>query len=426
MNTYELNEICDIFDGPHATPPESLDGPIYLGIKNINEACELDFATIKHLSNEDYIKWTKRVTPREDDIVFSYEATLNRYALIPNGFHGCLGRRLAIARVKNRDIIDPHYLFYYFCTEDWKKFILANKVVGSTVLRVSVEDFPYYKVTIPDIVQQKATASILDAITTKIATNNRIIKTSEKLMREIYDYWFVQFDFPDENGRPYKSSNGEMFYDEKLKQKIPKGWSSAKLSSILDMTKRGDWGSDVQTEQDDMRVFCIRGTDLDSMRRGPIITSTERYISSKHEERILKKGDFVIEISGTPGRSAYINDGLLSQFDSPLISSNFCQIVTPIKPEMLYWFTNLWTSLYESDVANNYSGQTTMKNLQFDILANSTSVVLPDNNSLKRFHVIAERFYDYIQLLIAENKELASLRDWLLPMLMNGQIKVIS
>ena len=99
---YKLSDICDIYDGPHATPAETLTGPIFLGIKNINAQCELDLGEVKHLSEKDFCQWTKRVTPREDDIVFSYEATLNLYAIIPEGFHGCLGRRMALIRVDEK------------------------------------------------------------------------------------------------------------------------------------------------------------------------------------------------------------------------------------------------------------------------------------------------------------------------------------
>ena len=139
---YKLGDICNIYDGPHATPPETDNGPIFLGIKNINENCELDLSDIKHLSISDYERWTKRVTPTEDDIVFSYEATLNRYALIPNGFYGCLGRRLAIARVKDRNLVNPHFLYHYFCTPEWKAFIntLGEMIYARVVAGKSIKN----------------------------------------------------------------------------------------------------------------------------------------------------------------------------------------------------------------------------------------------------------------------------------------------
>lgn len=91
-----IGEVCNVFDGPHATPKKTKTGPIYLGIDAVTNDGRLNPQEYAHLSEDDYKIWTRRVTPQKDDIVFSYEATLNRYAMIPDGFYGCLGRRLAI------------------------------------------------------------------------------------------------------------------------------------------------------------------------------------------------------------------------------------------------------------------------------------------------------------------------------------------
>ena len=102
-----------IYDGPHATPPEADSGPVFLGIKNVTANGRLDLSEIRHVSEEQYPRWTRRVTPQANDIVFSYEATLHRYALIPEGFRGCLGRRMALIR-PNPEKVVPRFLHYYF------------------------------------------------------------------------------------------------------------------------------------------------------------------------------------------------------------------------------------------------------------------------------------------------------------------------
>ena len=97
-----IKSICTgVYDAPHATPKPSDNGAIFLGIKNITEDGKLDLSNIRYISEDDFIKWTKRVLPRAGDIVFSYEATLHRYAIIPEGFRGCLGRRLALIRTND-------------------------------------------------------------------------------------------------------------------------------------------------------------------------------------------------------------------------------------------------------------------------------------------------------------------------------------
>lgn len=92
-----IKDYClGIYDGPHATPQEAKDGLIFLGIKNITADGRLDFSEIRHVSEDEFPRWTRRVTPQPDDVVFTYEATLHRYAIIPEGFHGCLGRRVVL------------------------------------------------------------------------------------------------------------------------------------------------------------------------------------------------------------------------------------------------------------------------------------------------------------------------------------------
>ena len=137
-----------LYDGPHATPPPARDGPVFLGIGNITETGRLDLAAVRHIAQEDFESWTRRVTPREGDLVFTYEATLNRYALIPKGFRGCLGRRLALIRTGSKVGMN-RYLYLYFFTDAWRAVIAKNKLSGATVDRVPLTRFPEFPVTLP-------------------------------------------------------------------------------------------------------------------------------------------------------------------------------------------------------------------------------------------------------------------------------------
>lgn len=173
MKRVAIKDICELYDGPHATPKKTEAGPVYLGIDAITEDGMLDSLQFAHLSEEDYIKWTKRVIPQENDIVFSYEATLGRYAIIPKGFYGCLGRRLAIVRVTSEKI-DPKWLYYYFKSPEWNAFIRNHTVKGSTVNRISIEEFPEYTVPVISLENQKKMVAILEKIDFKIMVNNDI------------------------------------------------------------------------------------------------------------------------------------------------------------------------------------------------------------------------------------------------------------
>lgn len=143
-----VRDVCDgLFDGPHATPPEADNGPVFLGIKNFRQT-SLDLCDVKHISEADYPQWTKRVVPASQDIVFTYEATLGFFALIPPGLRCCLGRRTALVRPRKTER-DAHFLFHWFIAPPFQEFLRAHRQLGSTVDRIWLKDFPGYPVLQP-------------------------------------------------------------------------------------------------------------------------------------------------------------------------------------------------------------------------------------------------------------------------------------
>ena len=137
-----------IYDGPHATPPEADEGPIFLGIKSITKSGRLDLTSPRYITENDFPKWTRRVTPQAGDIVFSYEATLNLYALIPEGFRGCLGRRLALVRPIANDRTGL-FIYFSFFEQRWRTVIEQNRLCGATVDRVPIAKFPDFPLLMP-------------------------------------------------------------------------------------------------------------------------------------------------------------------------------------------------------------------------------------------------------------------------------------
>jgi type I restriction enzyme S subunit len=135
-----------LFDGPHATPSPSDEGPVFLGIQNIRETGGLDLSSIRHVSEADFPRWTRRVTPREGDLVFSYEATLNRYALIPRGLRCCLGRRMALIRPREKY---REFLYLHMFSDSWRQVIAGRILVGATVDRIPLTTFPNFPILLP-------------------------------------------------------------------------------------------------------------------------------------------------------------------------------------------------------------------------------------------------------------------------------------
>ena len=207
-----------IYDGPHATPPKADSGPIFLGIKNVTAQGRFDPSEIRHISEEHYPRWIRRVTPQANDIVFSYEATLHRYVLIPEGFRGCLGRRMALIRPDTEKVI-PRFLHYYFLCDHWRSVVESNVIRGATVDRIPITRFPDFEVRIPDIGTQRRIASVLSAYDDLIENNRRRIQLLEQAARLLYKEWFVHLRFP---GHEHV----------KIKAGVPEGWEGKPLGEV--------------------------------------------------------------------------------------------------------------------------------------------------------------------------------------------------
>jgi hypothetical protein len=139
--------IEDLFDGPHATPAEASEGAVYLGIKNLT-GTQIDLTEIRYISELDWPQWTKRVVPRPHDIVFTYEATLGAFVIVPADLRCCLGRRLALVRPKTGQL-DYCFLFHTFVSKAFQELLMARANQGSTVNRIPLIDFPKYPVIWP-------------------------------------------------------------------------------------------------------------------------------------------------------------------------------------------------------------------------------------------------------------------------------------
>ncbi len=420
--------VADIFDGPHATPTKTEIGPYFLSISSLQNG-RLMLADSAHLSDEDFVRWTKRVTPREHDLLFSYETRLGEAALMPAGIKACLGRRMGLLRPK-LDKVDPQFLLYSYLGPHFQQEIVTNTIKGATVERISVSEIGNFKIRLPGKSEQKRVASILSSIDAKIDLNNRINAELEALAKLIYDYWFVQFDFPDANGRPYKSSGGEMVWNENLKREIPAGWRVAKLSSWIAKQKTGEWGASKLSDNNDVQVICIRGADINALNGTGELNAPTRYISPSQSGKFLASHDIVVEISGgsptqSTGRAALISPEVSERFDNPLVCSNFCKALTLEDPERAHEFLQLWNALYFAGVFFGWEGKTSgIKNLQFDAFVENHSVPSPPAEMSYKFQNISRSMEKRKQCGLRENRELTQLRDWLLPLLMNGQVRV--
>lgn len=337
--------------------------------------------------------------------------------------------------------VDSKYIYYQLTQKyitDYLHTIGMNSV--SAYPSISPNDIGNLQFRIPERIEsQKQIAKVLSDLDAKIEINNKINQELEAMAKTLYDYWFVQFDFPCPEGlegqehlagKPYKSSGGLMVFNEALKREIPVGWEVDSFSSWIKNDKSGDWGKEIKQGNYVNKVSCIRGADLNGVNGKGEVKSPIRFVLEKNSHKLLEIGDFIIEISGgsptqSTGRMAFITNETLERFENPLICSNFCKAVTLKEEKALYNFAYEWNRLYEAGVLFGWEGKTSgIKNLLFESFVTNHKTSIPDSKITELFYNKAKPIHAKIQTNLKENQKLSELRDWLLPMLMNGQVTV--
>lgn len=174
MRRLTFGDLGHLFDGPHATPTRRKEGPYFLNIASLKSG-RLDLSESDHVSIQDFIKWTRRVTPQPGDLLFSYETRLGEAALMPDGIEACLGRRMALLR-PDRSVVDPRFLLYFYLSPQFQETIARNTIHGATVPRIGLATMPRWEIAIPaEVRAQHRIAEVLGAFDDKIAANERAI-----------------------------------------------------------------------------------------------------------------------------------------------------------------------------------------------------------------------------------------------------------
>ena len=376
-----------LYDGPHATPKPSEQGPVFLGIGNITEDGHLKLADVRHIAEDDFPKWTKRVTPSPGDIVFTYEATLNRYAIIPDGFRGCLGRRLALIR-PNPKVVNTRWLHQYFFGGRWRAIISANTLAGATVERVPLTKFPDFPIQLPPLAEQDRIASILSAYDDLIENNTRRIAILEEMARRIYEEWFVHFRFPGhEQVKMVESELGLM----------PEGWRVLSFTDLFDVR----YGKTLPTKNlEPDGEFPVYGG-------GGVIGRYTDYVVSGPTCLITSRGNGSGTVWKTTERAFVTNNSFVVHPKS-------------IYENLSFGFAELFA---KNAPIKNVLGGAAQPQLTLDGLA-SLRVIGFDSFLAASFDEILRPMYDLVVGLHHKNANLRTTRDLLLPKLISGELDV--
>ncbi|MHB1947363.1 MAG: restriction endonuclease subunit S [Gammaproteobacteria bacterium] len=308
------------------------------------------------------------------------------------------------------DGYNPYYIYYWLKTK--KEFLFQQANVTRTPI-LNKGDFSNIEINIPSKQYQDIVAEKLIAIDKKIAVNNKINTELEAMAKLIYDYWFVQFDFPDSNGKPYKSSGGKMVYNEALKREIPEGWDVVPLANIESNIVTGKTPPTRRAEYFNGNVPFICIGDV---RGNMHITKTEITLSREgadsQAKKYIPKGAICVTCIASPGLVGFASEeSQTNQQLNTVVCSHF---------ENRYYLFFYLTNYFR--FAKAKSGNT-FANMNKDDFS-SIAVIKPRKAILNTFSELLKPSIEKVLLNSKENNKLSELRDWLLPMLMNGQVTV--
>lgn len=161
-----IGEVAEVFDGPHATPKTVDAGPIFLGISALQDG-QINLGETRHVTPDDFRRWTRRVKPQANDVVFSYETRLGQAAIIPEGLECCLGRRMGLVRLHpNR--IEPRFFVWQYVSRPFRAFLDSRTVRGATVDRIALKDFPSFPIVLPGLNEQERIADQLESLRSEV------------------------------------------------------------------------------------------------------------------------------------------------------------------------------------------------------------------------------------------------------------------
>ncbi len=420
--TVELGEVCEIFDGPHATPKETKDGPIFLGISNLVSG-RIDLSNTRHLSETDFKTWTRRVTPQPGDLVFAYETRLGEAALIRDGLRCCLGRRMGLLRF-DISLVDPEFMLYAYLSPAFQHTIQARTIYGSTVNRIALTEMPHFPILIPPLDEQRAIANILGSLDDKIEANRRMNETFEATSRAIFKSWFVDFDpvharASGEQPIGMDAETAALFPDHFEPSElgdIPAGWQVGEIGKEIEAVG----GSTPSTKNPDYweggTINWTTPKDLSGLQ-APVLLKTARHIT---EEGLAQISSGLLP-RGTLLMSSRAPVGYLAIAETP-VAINQGYIAMKCNKTLPNYYLLFWCQFNMTTIRGQANGTTFQEISKRNF--RPLQVLVPSDAVMDAFVYFVEPLYQAIVDNLKQIQTLAEMRDSLLPKLISGQIRV--
>jgi len=416
-DTAELQTLCvSITDCHHSTPNWTDAGWIVVRSENIKNG-RISLRDASYTDETTFRERIARTIPEPGDLIITREAPMGEIGMIPDGVACCLGQRQVLIK-PDAAKVNKHFLLYAMQSQFVQKQIGASDATGSTVSNLRIPLLKELQIPLlGDKPTQQKIAAVLSALDAKIDINNRINAELEALAKTIYDYWFVQFDFPDAHGRPYKSSGGAMVWNDNLKREIPSGWKAGSLDDLGKIVG----GSTPSTLNPDHfgqgMIPWITPKDLSNNKGNKFITRGETDVS----EAGMRSASLTLHPAGTVLMSSRAPVGYLAIALNPVTTNQGFKSFVPSKG---YGTSFVYYAVERSlPTIIQYASGSTFVEISGGVLK-SVHAVLPNKSVTNAFCTLIEPIVKRQQQAEVENVELTQLRDWLLPLLMNGQVRV--
>ena len=378
----------------------SEDGIKAISAKNIKDGSLVREETIRYVDNELYEKWMKEEV-KFDDIIMTSEAPLGECMIWESDEKVVLSQRLYGIRA-NRDIVCPKYLYNYMNTNIYRHE-LDSRASGTTVLGIRQSELLKTNIVVPSIEEQVIIGKYMDDINKKIEVNNKTNKRLEEMAGSIFKYWFVDFEFPNEEGKPYKSSGGEMVESEL--GMIPKGWEVVEMSEVFSF-KKGKKPKEIleNKENEDYSMYLT----ID------VLNQNSKLFAKREKIVECDNDDTLMVMDGASSGSIYT--GM-----SGIVGSTLAKL--EVKNHGFKTFVFQVLKYREKDIKSHLTGSAIPHADKGYI--HSQKVVMPMNiETLKKLTNLLKLNMNKIRTNNLENENLSNLRDTLLPKLMSGEIRV--
>ena len=415
FKTYTLEQLCIVGSSKrvHLSDYVQQGVPFYRSKEVIEISSGKNISEQLFISSEKYFEIkSKFPVPQENDVLITAVGTIGEILVVKDPNFYFKDGNLIWLRNINFDIIDIDYLYYFFKSDLFQKTIKYNNI-GAVQKALTIDFLKTVKITLPSLDNQRKLVSVLKSIDKKILLNNQINQELEAMAKTLYDYWFVQFDFPDQSGNPYKSSGGKMFYNQELKREIPEGWGVEKLGELAQF-KNGINYEKTSSGSEKVKIINVRNISSSTIFINQTDLDEIFLENDKSTNFIVNEGMILITRSGIPGATRLVSElEAKTVYSGFIIASEVNDLIN--KNLIFYYLKNV------EEVLKNQSAGTIMKNISQSVLTDMI-VSLPPQNVLLKFNSIIDNLLEQMKNVQRQNQELTQLRDWLLPMLMNGQV----